>query len=212
MLPVAMRFELRLHKHQHKHTNWPRPRRRAPHHARGIARLPCDECLGPRDRRFSHTDRAAGVCEAAVGTQPVPACSRIATSGRRSTAVERRVEEEGHVSAVGCIRVTVAHRGAARPSHPPSAADGSAQGTSPPGRPGNERARPRGGYVYRPAAHGAAPARAGRAVNTRSSSGGPPRSGDQNLCIDDEKSYEVILALLQTVLRKRGSARLARRP
>ena len=88
---MAMRFELRLHKHQHKHTNWPRPRRRAPHHARGIARLPCDECLGPRDRRFSHTDRAARGCEAAVGTQPVPACSRIATSGRRSTAVERRV-------------------------------------------------------------------------------------------------------------------------
>lgn len=142
MLPVAMRFELRLHKHQHKHTNWPRPRRRAPHHARGIAQLPCDECLGPRDRRFSHTDRAARGCEAAVGTQPVPACSRIATSGRRSTAQSRggsRVRRRLYL-------VTVAHRGTARPSHPPSAADGSAQGTSPPGRPGNVtgRARRRG--------------------------------------------------------------------
>lgn len=95
-VPVAMRFELRLHKHQHKHTNWPRPRRRAPHHARGIARLPCDECLGPRDRRFSHTDRAAGVCEAAVGSR------RVRESRRRVDAPQQsRGGSRG--SAVGCI-------------------------------------------------------------------------------------------------------------
>ena len=112
---MAMRFELRLHKHQHKHTNWPRPRRRAPHHARGIARLPCDECLGPRDRRFSHTDRAAGVCEAAVGTHPVPACSRIATwvdaSQQSGGSRDRR-------RAVVFLRISGARRRAARGPRP----------------------------------------------------------------------------------------------
>jgi len=210
---VAMRFELRLHKHQHKHTNWPRPRRRAPHHARGIARLPCDECLGPRDRRFSHTDRAARGCEAAVGTQPVPACSRIATSGRRSTAVERRVEEEGHVSAVGCISLP------SRTAGPPDLRTlrrrrtARHRGPRPPGaRVTNARARAAVTYIDPPRTAQPAGPRGGRLPGRRAAEGGPPRSGDQNLCIDDEKSYEVILALLQTVLRKRGSARLARRP
>lgn len=87
-------------------------------------------------------------------------------------------------------RWSVAHRGTARPSHPPSAADGSAQGTSTPGRPGKTRPR----------------------VVRRYSVRDPAQRDHQNLFIDDEKSYEVILALLQTVLRKRGSAMLARRP
>ena len=185
---MAMRFELRLHKHQHKHTNWPRPRRRAPHHARGIARLPCDECLGPRDRRFSHTDRAAGVCEAAVGTQPVPACSRIATSGRRSTAVERRGEEEGHVSAVGCISLP------SRTAGPPDLdlrtlrrrRTARHRGPRPPGaRVTNARARAAVTYIDPPRTAQRRPA---RGAVTRSSRAADPRAAGIKTCVSTMKN------------------------
>ena len=93
----------------------------------------CDECLGPRDRRFSHTDRARGP---RGGVRPLSAPSR----SRRVRESRRRVDGSTAVRRVTCppsvvSRYRRAPQRAARPSHPPSAADGSAQGTSPPGRP-----------------------------------------------------------------------------
>ena len=179
MLPVAMRFELRLHRHQHKHTNWPRPRRRAPHHARGIARLPCDECLGPRDRRFSHTDRAAGVCEAAVGSR------RVRESRRRVDAPQQsRGGSRG--SAVGCISLP------SRTAGPPDLRTlrrrrtARHRGPRPPGaRVTNARARAAVTYIDPPRTAQRRPA---RGAVTRSSRAADPRAAGIKTCVSTTKN------------------------